>query len=54
MTHAACERMDLKTQLSSRKRDAFQRNSCLPANPDPYPIYAALLQESPARWYEGF
>jgi len=39
--------------VSERERLAFQKDPCLPGHPDPYPIYAALLEESPVQWCEG-
>lgn len=39
--------------ISQAERAAFQLDPCLPAHPDPYPIYAALRQESPVQWCEG-
>ncbi|WP_411871072.1 cytochrome P450 [Vulcanococcus limneticus] len=39
--------------LNADDRRAFQSDPCLPGHPDPYPIYAALRQESPVQWCEG-
>ena len=39
--------------VSERERLAFQKDPCLPGHLDPYPIYAALLEESSVQWCEG-
>jgi cytochrome P450 len=39
--------------VSDAERQAFLQDPCLPGHPDPYPLYAALLAESPVQWCEG-
>ncbi|MFY8147815.1 MAG: cytochrome P450 [Prochlorococcaceae cyanobacterium] len=39
--------------MSPADRSAFAQDPCLPGHPDPYPIYAALAEESPVHWCEG-
>ena len=45
--------MVVNAALTPPDREAFSLDPCLPGHPNPYPIYSALLQESPLQWCEG-